>query len=198
MHRRRFSRAKVVLTLAMAFCAASGFAQESPVHPDRWPAGHWPIAPEAKTAARIADLLRRMTIEEKVGQVIQGDIGSVTPDDVRKYHLGSVLNGGNSGPGGNDLALAPKWLELADAFYAASIDKSSGGVGIPVIWGTDAVHGHSNIIGATLFPHNVGLGAANDPALIRRIRRRDPRDRTGMDFCADHHRAAGCALGPHL
>jgi beta-glucosidase len=72
-------------------------------------------------------------------------------------------------PGGDDLAPAPKWLEAADAFYAASVDTSDGGVGIPVIWGTDAVHGHANIIGATVFPHNVGLGATHDPALIERI-----------------------------
>ncbi len=108
-------------------------------------------------------LLSRMTLEEKVGQVIQGDIGSLTPEDVRTYHLGSVLNGGNSAPGGDDFAPAPKWLELADGFYTASIDKTGNGTAIPVIWGTDAVHGHSNIIGATLFPHNVGLGAMRDP-----------------------------------
>ncbi len=130
-----------------------------------------PTAPA--TEARIAALLARMTVEEKVGQVIQADIASVTPDDVRRYHLGSVLNGGNSGPGGDDFAPAPKWLALADAFYAASVDRSGGGVGIPVMWGTDAVHGHSNIIGATLFPHNIGLGAAHDPDLIEADRRGD-------------------------
>jgi beta-glucosidase len=119
--------------------------------------------------ARIKSLIMRMTIEEKVGQVIQADIVSVTPDDVRRYHLGSVLNGGNSGPYGDDKAPAARWLALADEFYAASVDTSRGGVGIPIIWGTDAVHGHSNIIGATLFPHNIGLGAANDPDLIERI-----------------------------
>jgi beta-glucosidase len=146
-------------------------AAPSTVHPDQWPSPAWPLRPDAAIERRIAALLKRMTVEEKVGQVIQADIGSVTPDDVRRYHLGSVLNGGNSGPGGDDLAPAAKWLELADAFWAASTDKAGGGVGIPVIWGTDAVHGHSNIIGATLFPHNVGLGAANDPALIERIGR---------------------------
>src|SRR5690606_27991886 len=64
---------------------------------------------------------------------------------------------------------AAKWLELADEFHAASTDRSDGGVGIPVIWGTDAVHGHSNIVGATLFPHNIGLGAMRDVELIERI-----------------------------
>ncbi len=142
---------------------------ESTVHPEIWPSPKWPFPTDAATEKRIADLLKRMTVEEKVGQVIQADISAVTPADARKYHLGSILNGGNSAPGGDEFAPAQKWLELADAFYAASVDKSGGGVGIPIIWGTDAVHGHSNIVGATLFPHNIGLGAARDPDLIERI-----------------------------
>lgn len=160
---------RVCTPLVLTVLAQAGVAQDSVVHSPAWPRGNWPIARDTAVEARIADLLRRMTLEEKVGQVIQADIGSVTPEDVRRYHLGSVLNGGNSGPGGDDLAPARKWLELADAFWAASVDRSGQRVGIPVIWGTDAVHGHSNIVGATLFPHNVGLGAANDPALIERI-----------------------------
>lgn len=139
------------------------------VHPALWPGAVWPVATKRDDEARIAALLQHMTVEEKVGQVIQADIGSVTPDDVRRYHLGSILNGGNSGPGGDDFALAPKWLALADAFYEASVDRSAGGSGIPILWGIDAVHGHSNIIGATLFPQNIGLGAMRDPALIERI-----------------------------
>ena len=138
-------------------------------HPDIWPKYHWPVAPDARAEAKIADLLSRMTIEEKVGQLVQGDIAFTTPDDLRKYHLGSVLSGGSSGPYGNDLAPAPQWLKLADEYWSASTDTSHGGVGIPALWGIDAVHGHSNIIGATLFPHNIGLGAAHDPALIERI-----------------------------
>ena len=137
--------------------------------PGIWPAPHWPLPPDPAIEQRVQALLKRMTLEEKVGQVIQGDIASLTPDDVRTYHLGSVLNGGNSGPGGDDFAPAPKWLELADAFYRASIDKTGHRTAIPVIWGTDAVHGHSNIIGATLFPHNVGLGAMRDPGVMAKI-----------------------------
>ncbi len=146
-------------------------AQKSVVHPDIWPKVDYPVPANPQWEARIADLLKRMTIEEKVGQLVQADLGTVTPADVKNYNLGSVLNGGNSGPYGNDLAPAADWLRLADEFYAASVDTSDGGVGIPVIWGIDAVHGHSNIIGATLFPHNVGLGAMRDPDLIEKIGR---------------------------
>ena len=142
---------------------------EPAVHPTAWPTAHWPRPRDPALETRIAALLARMTLAEKVGQVIQADIGSVTPDEARQYHLGSILNGGSSGPGGDDLAAPARWLALADAFWAASVDKTGGRTGVPIIWGTDAVHGHSNIVGATLFPHNIGLGAARDPALVRRI-----------------------------
>jgi beta-glucosidase len=148
---------------------ASATALSATPNPSIWPTPHWPLARDPALEARVQALLLRMTLEEKVGQVIQGDINSLTPDDVRIYHLGSVLNGGNSAPGGDDFAPAPRWLELADAFYQASIDKTGNRTAIPVIWGTDAVHGHSNIIGATLFPHNVGLGAMRDPAVMAKI-----------------------------
>ncbi|HSF11925.1 MAG TPA: glycoside hydrolase family 3 N-terminal domain-containing protein, partial [Erythrobacter sp.] len=138
-------------------------------NPDIWPAYEYPVPTKPAHEARIAQLLARMTIEEKVGQLVQADLCCVTPDDFRKYKLGSLLVGGNSGPNGNDLSPAPDWLKAADDFYLASVDTSDGGVGIPMIWGTDAVHGHSNIIGATIFPHNIGLGAMRDPALIEKI-----------------------------
>ncbi|WP_306088820.1 glycoside hydrolase family 3 protein [Qipengyuania flava] len=142
---------------------------EARVHPEQWPEIAFPRVLTEAGEARVQAILARMTVEQKVGQIIQADIASVTPEDVRRYRLGSVLNGGNSGPGGDDLAPAEKWLELADAFYDASMDVAGGEPAIPIVWGTDAVHGHSNIIGATIFPHNVGLGATRDPELIERI-----------------------------
>ena len=142
---------------------------EARVHPEQWPEIAYPRVLTEAGEARVQAILARMTVEQKVGQIIQADIASVTPEDVRRYRLGSVLNGGNSGPGGDDLAPAEKWLELADAFYEASMDVAVGEPAIPIVWGTDAVHGHSNIIGATIFPHNVGLGATRDPELIERI-----------------------------
>lgn len=141
----------------------------STVDPEIWPRVQTPIRLDQAVEARIDKLLASMTLEQKVGQLIQADIGSITPDDLRKYPLGSILNGGNSGPGGNDLAPAREWLAAADAFYEASLDPAHGPNPIPVMWGTDAVHGHSNIIGATIFPHNIGLGATRNVELIRRI-----------------------------
>ncbi len=141
------------------------------VHPEIWPSPKWPFAKDAALEEKVANLLKQMTVEEKVGQVVQGDIASITPADMKKYHLGSVLNGGGSAPGNNEKAPAKEWLALADEFYYASIDKSDGGVGIPMIWGTDAMHGHSNIVGAVLFPHNVGLGATRNPKLLAEIAR---------------------------
>ncbi len=137
--------------------------------PSIWPAYDYPVTVPSEDAAMIADLLSRMTIEEKVGQLVQADLCCVTPEDVKTYNLGSILVGGNSGPNGNDLSPAPDWLAAADDFYANSVDTGDGGLGIPIVWGTDAVHGHSNIIGATIFPHNIGLGAMRDSELIEKI-----------------------------
>ncbi len=136
---------------------------------DPWPEVTWPLAADPALEKRITDLMAGMTVEEKVGQLVQGDIASVTPDDVRRYRLGSILAGGNSDPGGRYDASPAEWLALADAFYDASMDTSKGGKAIPLLFGIDAVHGQSNIIGATLFPHNIGLGATRNPELLRQI-----------------------------
>ena len=137
--------------------------------PEMWPAYEYPVPQNASHESAITALIGRMTLAEKIGQLVQADLCCVTPADVRKYKLGSILAGGSSGPGGNDFAPAPEWLKVADDFYLASVDRSDGGVGVPILWGIDAVHGHSNIIGATLFPHNIGLGAMRDPALVEKI-----------------------------
>ncbi|MBV9901441.1 MAG: exo 1,3/1,4-beta-D-glucan glucohydrolase [Alphaproteobacteria bacterium] len=114
-----------------------------------------------------------MSLERKVAQVIQPDIASITPEEYRRYRFGSILAGGNSSPGGDETAPARLWLALADRFWDASmdatLDASRGEPLIPVMWGIDAVHGHANIVGATIFPQNIGLGAMRDPELMRRI-----------------------------
>lgn len=154
------------------------------ITPENWPTttGGAPIEPEIE--ACIDALMASMTVEEMVGQTIQADISSVTPDDIRHYRLGAILNGGNSAPGNNVRAPVEDWLPLADAFYQASMDTSNGRKAIPLLWGTDAVHGHNNIVGATIFPHNIGLGATRNPELIQQIGAVTAREVsvTGMDW----------------
>lgn len=135
----------------------------------QWPRVTSPVPADPRTEAKIAELLKRMTIEQKVGQMVQAEIRDVTAEDVRKYRLGSILNGGGAFPNNNKHAAVGDWVALADRFYDASMDTSGGAPAIPIIWGTDAVHGHNNVLGATLFPHNIGLGAAGNPDLIQRI-----------------------------
>ena len=141
--------------------------QAARADPARWPGARSPAAlTSPATEAAIDRILARLTLEQKVGQVIQADISAISPDDLANYPLGSILAGGNSGPYGDERADAAKWRRMVDGFRAASI---KAGAGIPILFGVDAVHGHSNLPGATIFPHNIGLGAAHDPALIERI-----------------------------
>ena len=160
--------------LASPFAAGAAAAEDSTLasaeaRPANWPARTATVPRDPAVERRVEALIAAMSLEQKVGQVIQADIASVTPDDIYRYHLGSVLNGGNSDPGGRYNAPAKDWLAAADAFYAASMKPNGTLPRIPVIWGSDAVHGHNNVVGATLFPHNIGLGAARNPDLVRRI-----------------------------
>ncbi len=157
-----FAGALLVIVPAMAGDATI-------VHPAQWPKGESPLPPDPAIEARIRALLTKMSVEDKVGQMIQADIKYVTPDDVREYRLGSVLAGGNSKPPGQPYPIASQWQALSDAFYRASMDTSRGGLAIPVLFGIDAVHGHNNLVGSTLFPQNSALGATRDPQLIHDI-----------------------------
>jgi beta-glucosidase len=153
--------------IAASLTLAGAAARASPlVHSQQWPRPTPALPADAGLEARIEALLARMTPAEKVGQLIQADIGSITPDDLRHYPLGSVLNGAGVAPGNDKLASPGEWLKLADRFYEASTAAPHA---LPLMWATDAVHGHGDIPGATIFPHNIGLGAAHDPALIERI-----------------------------
>ena len=141
---------------------------KSPINPKDWPSiKALPLDPVIE--AQIDDLLPKLTLEQKVGQVIQADNGSITPEEVKKYRLGAILSGGNSAPGPLPYADTKTWLAMADKYYNASIDEGGVEVAIPCIWGIDAVHGHANLSGAIVFPHNVGLGAMNNPDLIEQI-----------------------------
>ncbi|GAB3051245.1 glycoside hydrolase family 3 protein [Stenotrophomonas tumulicola] len=176
LHGLRLKPLVLCATLVLACAPTVGAAPASnasagQIHPAQWPQPSWPLATDPAVERRIAELMATMTVEEKVGQIVQGDIGSITPEDVRRYRLGSILAGGGSDPGGRYNAAPAEWLALADAFWEASMDTSGGGKAIPIIWGIDAMHGQSNVVGATLFPHNVGLGATRNPELLREIAR---------------------------
>lgn len=136
---------------------------------DRWP--ELSIAPglNPKHEQQIAALLSTMTLEQKVAQMIQPEIRDISVEDMRQYGFGSYLNGGGAFPNDDKHAKPSDWIALAEAMYQASVDDMLDGASIPTMWGTDAVHGHNNVIGATLFPHNIGLGAANNPELIEQV-----------------------------
>ncbi len=163
------------LALLLAGCAPSISFAEIATAPSPWATADPAVWPAAASPAEITSpateksidaILSQMTVEQKVGQLIQADISAIMPEDLIRYPLGSILAGGNSGPYGDERASADKWKQLVDAFRDVS---RKSGAGIPILFGVDAVHGHSNLPGATIFPHNIGLGAARDPDLIQRI-----------------------------
>ncbi|KAJ6671695.1 hypothetical protein OIU85_015439 [Salix viminalis] len=120
--------------------------------------------PKQTTNVRIRDLMSRMTLAEKIGQMAQIERSVATADILRDCSIGSILSGGGSAPLFN--AKAKDWIDMINGFQNASL---SSRLGIPMIYGIDAVHGHNNVYKATIFPHNVGLGATRDPDLVKRI-----------------------------
>jgi len=122
---------------------------------------------QTKNDTKVRDLLSRMTLEEKVGQMVQANSASLKdPSDVENYFLGSILSGGSSDPKtGNGLV---DWTDHYDSFQSRT-QKTR--LQIPLLYGIDAVHGHSNVLGATLFPHNIGLGCSRNPALVEKAAR---------------------------
>ena len=179
-----------ITALMLAAITSSGCSQPSNSASDAtspkeiWPTIETGIKSDAQMEQKIADMLKNMTLEQKIAQMIQPEIRNITVEDMRKYGFGSYLNGGGSFPNNNKHATPEDWVDLAEKMYQASIDDSLDGSTIPTMWGTDAVHGHNNVIGATLFPHNIGLGAANNPALIEKIAAATAREVmvTGIDW----------------
>ncbi len=112
---------------------------------------------------RVEALLSRMTLAEKVGQMTQVEKNSIEPAALRDYFIGSVLSGGGGSPRTNTAA---GWAAMTTAYQQAALQTR---LGIPMLYGADAVHGHGNLSGATLFPHNIGLGASRDANLVERI-----------------------------
>lgn len=158
-------RALAMTLLLIGLSAAAGLPRAAA---DDWPHIDSAIGRDDAVEVRARRIVAGMTLAQKVGQMTQAEIQSASPEDVRRYFLGAVLNGGGSWPGGVKHAAPADWVALADRYHDASLATGLA-VPIPVIWGTDAVHGHGNAYGATLFPHNIGLGAAHDPALVERI-----------------------------
>lgn len=120
--------------------------------------------PNQPVEARIKDLLSRMTLKEKAGQMTQIERRAATPSVLKDLSIGSILSAGGSGP--FDKALSADWADMVDGFQKSALESR---LGIPLLYGIDAVHGNNSIYGATIFPHNVGLGATRDADLAQRI-----------------------------
>ncbi|HEU4326732.1 MAG TPA: glycoside hydrolase family 3 N-terminal domain-containing protein [Roseiflexaceae bacterium] len=162
---RRLARA-LSLRLAAVLLLALGLAQAASGAPAQRPAAQlYPYQDPALPAdQRAADLLARMTLDEKIGQMTQADRSVMTTiDDMATYGIGSLLSGGGSAPSPNTPAA---WADMVDRFQTAALRNR---LRIPMLYGIDAVHGHNNVVGAVIFPHNIGLGAARNPALARQI-----------------------------
>ena len=163
----------VLGTALLASCTSSSLRESNPsgstslqLENQLWPPLKSKIEIDPKMEAEISVIMDKMSLVSKVSQMVQGEIDDMSPNDLREYQLGAVLNGGTSAPRKNNYASALEWASLADEYWQASM---SWPVQIPMIWGTDAVHGHNNLFGGTIFPHNIGLGAANDKDLMKRI-----------------------------
>ncbi|MBC6461763.1 glycoside hydrolase family 3 protein [Actinomadura sp. HBU206391] len=154
-------------------------AAPSPAGASARPAAAFPYQdPSLPVATRVDDLLSRMSLDEKLGQMTQAERGSVTGSDITTYRIGSVLSGGGSAPSPNNAA---SWADMYDGFQNAALATP---LAVPLIYGVDAVHGHNNVYGATVFPHNIGLGATRDPALVQEIGRATAEEvsGTGIDW----------------
>jgi beta-glucosidase len=152
--------------LSLLWLAAIAPAAATEAIVNAWPART--AHRDAALEARVEAALKTLTVHQKVGQITQPEIRAITPAEVREYAIGTVLNGGGGWPGMDRAATPAQWRALSDAFQAAAEQATPG---IPLLWGTDAVHGHNNVRGATLFPHNIALGATRNAELVRDIGR---------------------------
>ncbi|WP_243708332.1 glycoside hydrolase family 3 N-terminal domain-containing protein [Actinomadura sp. GC306] len=167
-HRRartRIGRTLVALATITALPSSVAAAPAAAAATPAAPAGAAYLNERLPVSERVDDLLRRMTLEEKVGQMTQAERGAVdgARDQITELHLGSVLSGGGSVPADNTPA---GWADMVDAFQEKALATR---LRIPLIYGIDSVHGHGNLVGATVFPHNIGMGAARDPGLVREM-----------------------------
>ena len=164
----RKSSARCFLALTSSVLAlALNAAWAAPAQIDVWPVR--PAAtPDPALEAKVEKLLAGLTLKQKIGQMTQAEIQTITPAQMREYAIGSVLNGGGSWPGKKRMATVKEWRDLSQAYQHAALAATPG---VGLIWGIDAVHGNNNIHGATLFPHHIALGATRDAALVRDVGR---------------------------
>lgn len=167
---KRFLSFLFLFSLLLSACSAELPATivptEAPVEVTQTPSGE-PIYtdPSQPIEARVEDLLARMTLEEKIGQMTQVEKDSIAPGDITKYYIGSILSGGGGSPEEN----TPQgWYAMIEGFQKEALGTR---LQIPIIYGVDAVHGHGNLLNATVFPQQIGLGAANNPELMEKIGR---------------------------
>ena len=130
---------------------------------------------------KVEALLEQMTLAQKIGQMVQTERMAIEPEQVKEFHIGSILSGGGSCPGDNQVS---DWVDMNDAYWMASMEADEDHLAIPILYGVDAIHGHNNVSGATIFPHNIGLGAARDEGLMKRIAQVTAREilATGVDW----------------
>ncbi|KAK9058744.1 hypothetical protein SSX86_023586 [Deinandra increscens subsp. villosa] len=144
----------VLLMMVMMWCWASMAEAEYMRYKD----------PKQRLSVRLNDLMKRMTLEEKIGQMTQIERSVASNEDIKKHLIGSVLSGGGSVP--SKQATPETWVDMVNDFQKGALSTR---LGIPLIYGIDAVHGHNNVYKATIFPHNVGLGVTRDPILVKKI-----------------------------
>jgi len=163
---RKTSLPTAALAALALLCTAHAVASETDPIVQAWPARK--PQRDAALEAKVEAALKGLSLRQKIGQMTQPEIRAITPDEVRQYAIGTVLNGGGGWPGQDRAATPAQWRALSEKLQAAALEATPG---IPLIWGTDAVHGHNNVRGATLFPHNIALGATGDADLVRDIGR---------------------------
>jgi beta-glucosidase len=163
--------ARLTVLLLAVVLALSACTTSTPTDPASAPAGELAAPPAdalyrdpaAPVEARIEDLLSRMTLDEKLGQMTLVEKDALEEGDLARLSIGAVLSGGGGAPRVNS---PERWADMVDGFQD---EAATSRLGVPVLYGVDAVHGHNNVVGATIFPHNIGLGAAGDPQLVHAI-----------------------------
>ncbi len=155
------------MVLALAACAAAGpsptFSAQNTAETSQTERAIY-LDSSCSTKERVADLLSRMTLAGKAGQMVQAEQGPVNEKEIAELGLGSVFSGGGSVP--NGVNTVENWNSALDSFQEAALSRT---LKIPILYGVDAVHGHNTVYGAVIFPQNIGIGAANDPELTKQM-----------------------------